>query len=177
VSDLFGIIGVFDTPDAVRNAALRVRASGYRKFEVYTPYAVEGLDEILHPGTKWGLPVLMFAGAVFGAAWGYWIQAWSEVFNYPINVGGRPYNSWPAFTVGTFEFMVLCAVAAGLFGLLAASRLPQLYHPLFEARSFARASRDRFVVCIEATDPRFDPAAAGELFAELGAERIEEVRV
>jgi hypothetical protein len=176
VSDLFGIIGVFDTSDAVRNAAIRVRDSGYRKFEAYTPYPVEGLDEILYPGTKWGLPVLMFCGAVFGAAWGYWIQAWSEVVNYPINVGGRPYNSWPAFTVGTFEFMLLFAVAAGLFGLLAASRLPKLYHPLFEARSFARASRDRFLVCVEATDPRFDPASVGELFAELGAERIEEVR-
>jgi len=176
VSDLFGIIGVFDTPDAVKNAAIRVRDSGYRKFEAYTPYPIQGLDKILHPGTKWGLPVLMFGGAVFGAAWGYWIQAWSEVVNYPINVGGRPYNSWPAFTVGTFEFMVLCAVAAGLLGLLAASRLPQLYHPLFEARSFARASRDRFLVCIEATDPRFDAAAIGVLFTELGAERIEEVR-
>ena len=96
--------------------------------------------------------------------------------NYPLNVGGRPLNSWPAFTVGTFEFMLLCAVAAGLFGLLAASGLPKLYHPLFEARSFARASRDRFLICVEAADPRFDAAAVGELFAQLGAERIEEVR-
>lgn len=176
MSDLFGLIGVFRTPDAVRNAAAHVRDAGYRKFEVYTPYAVEGLDELLHPGTKWGLPVLMFGGAVFGAAGGYWIQAWSEVVNYPLNVGGRPYNSWPAFTVGTFEFMVLCAVAAGLFGLLAASGLPRLYRPIFEARSFARASRDRFLVCVEATDSRFDAAAISELFARLGAERIEEVR-
>lgn len=176
MSGLFGIIGVFRTPDAVRNAAASIRETGYRKFEVYTPYAVEGVDEILHPGTKWGLPVLMFGGAVFGAAWGYWIQAWSEVVNYPLNVGGRPYNSWPAFTVGAFEFMVLCAVAAGLFGLLAASRLPQLYHPIFEAKSFARASRDRFLICIESTDPRFDAAAVIELFMALGAERIEEVR-
>ena len=173
---LFGIIGVFASADAVKHAAVRVRDLGYRDFETYTPYRVEGLEQILYPGTRWGLPALMFGGAVFGAVWGYWIQAWSEVVNYPLNVGGRPYNSWPAFTVSTFEFMVLCAVAAGLFGLLAASRLPKLYHPLFEARSFARASRDRFLICIEATDPRFDPAAIGELFAQLGAERIEEVR-
>jgi Protein of unknown function (DUF3341) len=176
VSSTFGIIGVFDSTDAVRNATIRVRERGYREFETYTPYPVEGLEDIIHPGPKRFLPLLMFGGAVFGAVWGYWIQAWGEVVNYPINVGGRPYNSWPAFMVGTFEFMVLCAVAAGLFGLLAASRLPKLYHPLFQARSFARASRDRFLICIEATDPRFDAAAVGELFAELGADRIEEVR-
>lgn len=176
MSDLFGTIGVFDTPDAVRNAATRVRDSGYRVFETYTPYPVEGLEEIIHPGPKRGLPLLMFGGAVFGAASGYWVQVWSEVVNYPLNVGGRPFNSWPAFTVGTLEFMLLCAVAAGFFGLVAASGLPKLYHPLFEARSFARASRDRFLICVEATDPRFDAAAVGELFAQLGAERIEEVR-
>lgn len=176
MSELFGVIGVFDSPHAIRHAARSARDSGYRHFETYTPYPVEGLDEIIHPGTKWGLPALMFGGAVFGAAWGYWIQAWGEVVDYPLNVGGRPYDSWPAFTVGTFEFMVLFAVAAGLFGLLAASRLPKLYHPLFEARSFARASRDRFLICIEATDERFDAAAVGALFTELGAERIEEVR-
>lgn len=177
MSNLFGIIGVFDSPDAVRNAASRVRDEGYRSFETYTPYSVEGLEEIVHPGPKRFLPLLMFGGAVFGAAWGYWIQVWSEVVNYPINVGGRPYNSWPAFMVGTFEFMVLCAVAAGLFGLLATSGLPKLYHPVFEARSFARASRDRFLICIEASDPRFDPFSVGQILSELGAERIEEVRV
>jgi Protein of unknown function (DUF3341) len=176
MSDLFGVIGVFVTADALRNAATRVREIGYRAFDTYTPYSVEGLEEIVRPGPRWFLPVLMLAGAVFGAAWGYWIQYWDEALNYPLNVGGRPYNSWPAFTVSTFEFMLLCAVAAGLFGLLAASRLPKLYHPLFAARSFARASRDRFLICVEATDPRFDAAAVGELFAELGAERIEEVR-
>jgi hypothetical protein len=176
MTGLFGIIGVFRTPDALRNAVTRVRDSGYGAFEAYTPYPVEGLQEVINPGPKRLLPLLIFGGAVFGAAWGYWIQAWGEVVNYPLNVGGRPYNSWPAFTVGTFEFMLLCAVAVGLFGFLWASGLPKLYHPLFEARSFARASRDRFLICIEATDPRFDPDSIRELFAQLGAERIEEVR-
>ncbi len=176
MSDLFGVIGVFVTVDAVSNAAARVREAGYRAFETYTPFQVEGLEEIVHPGPKWFLPVLMLAGAIFGALWGYWIQYWDEALNYPLNVGGRPLNSWPAFAVSTFEFMLLCAVAAGLFGLLAASGLPKLYHPLFAARSFARASRDRFLICIEARDPRFDAASVRELLAELGAERIEEVR-
>jgi len=176
VSSLFGVIGVFDSPDAVRNAAIRVRDQGYRVFETYTPYQVKDLEDIVHPRPGRLLPLLMFCGAILGAVWGYWIQYWGEALNYPINVGGRPYNSWPAFTVSTFEFMVLFAVAAGLFGLLGASGLPKLYHPIFEARSFARASRDRFLICIEATDPRFDAAAVGEMLSELGAERIEEVR-
>lgn len=176
MSDLFGVIGVFDTPQAVKNAAAQVRQSGFRAFEAYTPYAVEGLDEILHPGLKPFLPTLMFVAAILGAAWGYWIQYWDEALNYPLNVGGRPYNSWPAFAVGTFEFMLLVTVAAGFFGMLGASGLPKLYHPLFEARAFARASRDRFIICIEARDPHFDAASVHELFERLGAKRIEEVR-
>ena len=176
MSALFGIVGVFVTPDAVRSAAKRLRELGYRAFETYTPYPVEGLREIVHPGPRRFLPLLMFAGAVVGAAWGYWIQYWDEAVNYPINVGGRPHNSWPAFAVSTFEFMVLFAVAAGLFGLLATSRLPQLYHPLFDLESFGRASRDRFLICIESTDPRFDRDAVARLFEQLGAERIEQVR-
>ena len=175
MTGLFGVIGVFRTPDAVRNAAERLRQSGYRAIDAYTPYAVEGLDRIVHPGPKVFLPLLMFAGAVAGAALAYWIQYWDEALNYPLNVGGRPYNSWPAFAVSTFEFMLLAAVAAGFVGMLAASKLPQLYHPLFEARAFERASRDRFVICIEATDPSFDVDSIRALFEELGAERIEEV--
>ena len=173
---LFGVIGVFRTPDAVKGAAARLRESGYRAFEAYTPYPVEGLQEIVRPGPRLLLPLMMFGGALFGAAFGYWIQYWDEVLDYPLNVGGRPYDSWPAFTVSTFEFMLLCAVAAGLIGFLAASRLPKLYHPIFAAKSFVRASRDRFLICVEAADPRFDAESIGRLFDELGAERIEEVR-
>ncbi len=174
--ELFGIIGVFATPEAIKNAAARLRQSGFRAFEAYTPYPVKDLDQIIHPGPKLFLPLLMFVAAILGAAYGYWIQYWDEALNYPLNVGGRPYNSWPAFAVSTFEFMLLIAIASGFFGMLAASRLPKLYHPLFEASSFQRASRDRFVICIEASDPYFDAVLARAMFEELGAERIEEVR-
>ena len=159
----------------VRRSRL-TRAAGFRALEAYTPYPVEGLGQIIHPERKMLLPVLMFVAAILGAAWGYWIQYWDEALDYPLNVGGRPYNSWPAFTVGTFEFMLLVAVMAGFFGLLAASRLPKLYHPIFEAKVFERASRDRFLLCIEASDPRFDAAVIRAAFERLGAERIEEVR-
>jgi hypothetical protein len=175
MKSLYGVVAVFDTPEAVRGAAEHLRRSGFRAFEAYTPYPVEGLDEFVHPGRRTFLPILMFLGAVAGAAYGYWIQYWAEALNYPLNVGGRPYNSWPAFVVSTFEFMLLIAVTVGFVGMLAASRLPRLYHPIFEAASFARASRDRFVICIEAAEPGFDPAFVRRMFEQLGAERIEEV--
>jgi hypothetical protein len=171
----FGILGMFGTADAVKNAAAHLRQSGFRSFESYTPYPIDGLGELIHPGPKPFFPLLIFAGAVFGAAFGYLIQYWDEALSYPINVGGRPLNSWPAFIVSAFEFMLLIAVAAGFFGFLAASRLPKLYHPIFEAQNFDRASRDRFLICIEASDPRFDAASIRAVFEQLGAERIEEV--
>ncbi len=175
MSDVFGIIGEFRTPDAVRNAAAHLRQSGFRALEAYSPYPVEGLDQIIQPRRRPFLPLLMFAAAVIGAGWGYWIQYWDEALNYPLNVGGRPYNSWPAFIVGAFEFMLLVTIAAGFFGMLAVSQLPRLYHPVFAAKAFERASSDRFVICVEATDPRFEVASIRTLFERLGAERIEEV--
>jgi len=176
MSTLFGIIGVFGTAEAVKNAAADLRRLGFRAFDAYTPYPVEGLDQIVHPGPKLFLPLLMFVAAILGAAWGYWIQYWDEALNYPLNVGGRPHNSWPAFMVGTFEFMLLVTIAAGFIAMLAASGLPRLYHPLFEATAFQRASRDRFLICVEASDPHFDAISVHETFERLGADRIEEVR-
>lgn len=174
--ELFGIMAVFDTPEAVREAAVKVRNAGFRSFEAYAPFPVEGLDELVDPGRKIFLPLLMFVAAILGAVWGYWIQFWDEAVDYPINVGGRPHNSWPAFVVSTFEFMLLVAIVAGFVGMLVASRLPKLYHPLFNAPGFARASRDRFVICIEASDPRFDAASVHRVFEQLGAQQIEEIR-
>lgn len=173
---LFGVIGVYSTPERIKSAAAGLRERGYRAFETYTPYPVEGLGQLVHPGPSRILPLTMFCGGVLGAALGYWIQYWDEAISYPINVGGRPYDSWPSFAVSTVEFMMLFALGAGFFGLLLGARLPQLYHPLFEADCFARASRDRFLICLEAGDALFEPASAERLLRELGAERVERVR-
>jgi Alternative complex III, ActD subunit len=175
VSEIFGIIGVFDKPEAVKDAARHLRSLGFRAVDAYTPYPVEGLDQLLRPGRELMLPLMMFAAAVVGACWGYFIQYWDEALNYPINVGGRPHNSWPAFMVGTFEFMLLVTIAAGLFGILLRSRLPRLYHPIFNADAFGRASVDRFVLCVEARDPSFEVEQLRRIFERFGAERVAEV--
>lgn len=172
---LFGVVGSFASADALTEATRQLRSLGFRELEAYTPYPVEGLDEVLRPGHRIWLPLVIGIGALFGAVWGYFIQYWDEALNYPINVGGRPYNSWPAFIVGDFEFTVLCAIAAGFFGLLAFCRLPRLYHPIFAAPEFERASVDRFFLCVEACDPSFEPQRIRRIFERHGAERVAEL--
>jgi Protein of unknown function (DUF3341) len=172
---LYGLVGSFASAEAVTEAARQLRSLGFREVEAYTPYPVEGLDEVLHPGRRIWLPLVIGIGALFGVVWGYFIQYWDEAFNYPINVGGRPHNSWPAFTIGGFEFTVLCAIAAAFFGLLAFCRLPRLYDPIFAAPEFERASVDRFFLCVEARDPSFEPERLRRIFERQGAEHIAEV--
>lgn len=103
------------------------------------------------------------------------MQYWAEAVSYPLNVGGRPYNSWPAFIVSTFEMAVLCALAAGFFGFLLGCRLPLLYRPIFAAPGFERASEDRFVLYVGAGDPSFEPGLVRRILERHGAERVEEV--
>lgn len=171
----FGIAGVFAAPDRARSAARQLQDLGFDGVEAYTPYPVEGLGGTLHPGRSIALPLLIFGAAVIGVGWGYFAQYWGEALDYPINVGGRPYASWPAFTVVAFEMAVLFAIAAAFFGLLAACRLPLLYHPIFEVPEFERASRDRFVLCVDAREPGFEPNLIRRVFERNGALRVEEV--
>lgn len=171
----FGVAGVFAAPDAMLATARQLRELGFREVEAYTPYPVEELGAILRPRRPALLPALIFVGAWAGAAIGYFIQYWGEVLDYPLNVGGRPLNSWPAFAVGAFEIMLLLALSAGFFGLLVRCRLPLLYHPMFAAAAFERASRDRFVLCVEARDPSYDPGFVRRIFERHGAEQVCEV--
>jgi hypothetical protein len=171
----FGLVGSFASAEALIGAARQLRSLGLRAVEAYTPYPVEELDELLRPGRRTGLPLVIAIGAVLGAIWGYFIQYWDEALNYPLNVGGRPYNSWPAFIVGDFEFTVLCAVAAAFFGLLLSCRLPRLHHPVFAVDEFERASVDRFLLGVEARDPGFEPQRIRRIFERHGAERIAEI--
>jgi hypothetical protein len=174
----YGVIGVFDNAPAMISAARHLRRSGFRAVEAYTPYPVVDLDEVLHSTAarrRLVVPLLIFAAAVLGGCWGYFIQWWDEALNYPINVGGRPPNSWPAFIVGSFQFMLLVTIAACTLLLLASSRLPRLYHPIFNADAFGRASVDRFVLCVEASDPAFEPEYLRDIFTRHGVEQVTEV--
>jgi hypothetical protein len=172
---LYGIVGEFPTPLGAITAARQLYDSGFRRIDAFTPYPVEELDEVVRSGHGVWLGIATLAGGVSGAVAGTFLQYWAAVISYPVNVGGRPYNSWPAFTVSSFEVTLLFAVAAGFIAFLAASRLPLLYHPVFVAANFARASQDRFFLSVEAHDPRFDAGSIREVFRRHGALSIDEV--
>jgi hypothetical protein len=172
---LHGIVGEFPALPGVVAAAHELRQAGFRHLDAYTPYPVEELNEAVHSGHGIWLGLATLAGAVFGAVTSTFVQYWAAAIDYPLNIGGRPYNSWPAFTVSSFEFTLLFALAAGFLAFLAASRLPLLYHPVFAAADFARASQDRFFLSVESSDPRFDAGAVRAILERHGAAAIDEV--
>ena len=163
---LYGIMAEFADPTALIQAARSARAAGYTRMDAYTPYPIEELTEAIG-FTKTRLPLVVLIGGLIGCVGGYFMQYWYMGIYYPLNIGGKPLNSWPMFIPVTFELTVLCAALAAVFGMLALNGLPQPYHPLFHMPRFALASRDRFFLCIEATDPRFDPQATRDFLAGL----------
>jgi hypothetical protein len=163
---IHGLMVEFETPEQVLDAAKRARLAGYRDMDAYTPYPVEGLATVLGlPRTR--VPFVVLSAGLVGASAGFLMQYWTMAVDYPLNVGGRPYNSWPVFIPITFELMVLVASFAALFGMLFLNGLPRPHHPVFNVPRFARASQDCFFLCIEATDPRFDLQATREFLAGL----------
>jgi hypothetical protein len=168
-TSIHGLMAEFKTPQEILEAAKRAWQAGYRDMDAYTPYPVEGLAmELGLPRTR--VPLIVLIGGIVGGGAGFFMQYWSMGVDYPINVGGRPYNSWPAFIPVTFELMVLVASFAALLGMLFLNRLPQPYHPVFNVARFARASQDRFFLCIEATDPRFHPDTTLQFMQSLHPE-------
>ena len=169
---VYGMMAEFATPAAVTAAAHWLHLNGFRRMEAYTPFPVDGLDEMLHGQRRPLLPLVVFGGAVVGAVSSYALQYWAAAVDYPLNVGGRPLNSWPAFTVSSFEMTVLFAVATAFLGLLIFCGLPLLFHPIFNAPDFDRASQDRFFLCVEARDGLFDAERLREIFARYDAVHI-----
>ncbi len=154
--NLYGLAAEFDGKDSLMEAANRAREQGYRKMDAFSPYAIEGMAAAL--GRKPSpLPLIVFFGGFGGAAAGYFMEWYASVKGFPLNIGGRPWHSWPSFIPITFELGVLCASFSALFGMLALSGLPRLYHPVFNVPEFHLATRDKFFLCIEAADPRFNP--------------------
>lgn len=155
-AELYGLAAEFDQPEEIVAAADAAREAGYSQVEGYTPFPVEGLDEAIgFSATRLGWIVLIIG--VLGGLGGFFMQYYANVIHYPVIVGGRPLNSWPNFVVITYECTILfSAFTAGLF-MLARNGLPRPYHPIFNTPGFDHATRDKFFLCIEATDPRFDP--------------------
>src|SRR5207244_6838236 len=163
---LYASMAEFDNASALVAAARRTHEAGYRRINGYSPYPIEELDEAIG-FTRTALPLIVLAGGILGALGGFFMQYWIEVINYPLNVGGKPYNSWPAFIPITFETTVLCASFAAVLGMLMLNKLPQPYHPVFNAPNFALATRDRFFLVIEANDPKFKYSEATQFMKTL----------
>jgi hypothetical protein len=171
---IYGLMAEFESPQDLVDAARRARAEGYRKLDAYTPFPVEGLAEALELGTT-KVPLLVLIGGVIGALLGYGMQYYVAAVDYPVNVGGRPYNSWPAFIPVTFEMTVLVAGLFAVLGMLALNGLPMPHHPVFNVPRFALASRDRFFLCIEASDPLFDREGTRRFFERSQSRIVTEV--
>ena len=154
-ASVYGLMAEFDDPTTLVAAAAEARREGYQSMDAYSPYPIEELHEALGAHhTK--LPLIVLIGGLCGCIGGYALQLWASAVAYPINVGGKPYNSWPAFIPITFECTILAAALSAVLGMLALNRLPMPYHPVFNVPRFALASRNRFFLCIEARDAQFD---------------------
>jgi hypothetical protein len=171
---IYGLMAEFPSADALIAAAHQVHAAGFQKVDAYTPYPIEAVSEALAlPASK--VPLLVLIGGLLGGFGGYMLQYWSQVIRYPMNIGGRPVHSWPAFIVPTFECTILGAALTAVIGMILLNGLPQPYHPVFNVPRFALASRDRYFLVIEARDPKFDSAATRSFLAGLNASEVSEV--
>lgn len=173
---LYGLLAEFETSDALLAAAQAASAQGFRQLDAYSPFPIEGLAEAIgFEKTRVSLVVLI--GGIVGGATAYAMQYYSTVWDYPMNVGGRPLHSWPSFVPITFELTVLFAAIAGVVGMLAMNGLPKPYHPVFNAPQFKLASQTRFFLCIKASDARFredDTRGFLESLQPLSVREVEE---
>ena len=171
---IYGVMAEFDDPQSLVEAANAVREAGYTRIDAYTPFPVEGLSEAIgfHHSR---LPMIVLTGGIIGAIAGFGMQYYASVIAYPLNIGGRPLNSWPAFIPITFEMTILFAALSAVLGMLALNGLPEPYHPVFNVPRFAFASRDQFFLCIESRDPKFDATRARDLLQSLRPLEVNDV--
>lgn len=173
---LNGLLAEFAEAEHLLAAVRQAREAGYYAacIEAYSPYPIEGLDKILGTRHHW-VPFWMLIGAIGGGGFTYWLEWWSAAVDYPINVGGRPPFSWPAFIPPAVEMTILWAVLLGVLAVLYGARLPRVHHPLFESREFERATSDRFFLLVRRDDPSFDAQRTQAFLENLSPLSIVEV--
>jgi ActD protein len=169
-----GVMAEFDDPNSLIAATRRAHHEGYRCMDAYSPYPIEELHEAL--GSRHTrLPLIVLIGGLCGCIGGYALQYWVSVIAYPLNIGGKPFHSWPAFIPITFECTILVAALSAVLGMLALNGLPMPYHPVFNVARFALASRNRFFLCIESRDPKFDLERTRHFLETLGPREVSTV--
>ena len=168
---IYGLMAEFEDVGQLIEAARRTREAGYRQYDAYTPIPSEELAEVMHAHDN-RLSWIVLVGGVLGLIGGYGLQYWTSVIDYPLNVGGRPLHSWPAFIPPAFETTILGAALFCVLGMLALNGLPMPYHPVFNVPRFALSSRDRFFLCIEATDPIFETEATRRFLERFGPREV-----
>ena len=173
-SSVYGLMAEFDDPTTLVAATDRAHHQGYRRMDAYSPFPIEELhDAIGSPPSC--LPLIVLIGGLLGCIGGYVLQYWVSVVAYPVNVGGKPFHSWPAFIPVTFECTILAAALAAVLGMLALNGLPMPYHPVFNVPRFALASRNRFFLVIEAADTKFELEETRRFLETLGPREVSTV--
>jgi len=167
----FALMAEFHSSKELIDAIRESHKAGYKQLEAYTPYPIEEVWEELGHHRSW-LPLIVLIGGIFGCLGGFFLQYWASVINYPLNVGGRPLNSWVAFIPVTFETTVLCAAGAAVLGMFALNKLPMPYHPVFGVERFALASRDRYFLAIAAWDGQFDRVETERFLQSLNPHEV-----
>ena len=171
---IYGLMAEFDNVNDAITAARKTAAAGYRKVDAYAPFPVEELSEAIgfH---KNGVALICLIGGLLGGTAAYTLQWWINTISYPINIGGRPFHSWPSFIVVTFEMTILFSGLSAVFGMLALNGLPMPYHPVFNVPQFSAASKDRFFIVIFSSDRRYDPVDTRQFLEGLNPISVAEV--
>jgi hypothetical protein len=176
VDEVYGLLAEFETTEQLLEAVHAAYAAGYRRMDSYTPFPVHGLAEAMGV-TKTRLPLIVLLGGIAGGVLGYLMQYYLMAVDYPLNIGGRPLHSWPAFIPVTFELTILGAATSAVLGMLALNGLPRPHHPLFNVPEFGLATQHLLFFCIEATDPNFDLVRTEQFLRSLGAREVKVVDV